>query len=371
LRPLVPYLLAIGALLLLVSSETWAFSSGLWLPQKQDEGTLKDLTEPQKKLLDSQSSYCTWLQTIGIGSLAALLGIRLKDWSDDRLISTLPMVACALLVNSIYSAHLVHRSIIYTLGHGIVHDIYSGRTMLALDIQFWSLLAGFALLAVWLFHRKPTALAALLPLILVAAPANAAGPGWKSCVSDWHKARGFQEPQPQTLEAEVSVVAVIAARSKIESRAAGQCSYVYQVMDELRGRSFLAGGDGSSEDVGRFAADVAPSLSNPNLSSSDVVQSLIKLFEPWNPSSGILELSSRKVGRKIAVDGRTVAYQSYSAHLATGKTHRFEVIDGVTLSLCREFDLNDGDKLAINLDDPNSDYSATRPCSSASAAKKP
>jgi hypothetical protein len=347
-------------LFFLLTAETIVFRYAYRTDLPRDAGSVKELTEPQKKLIDMETAYSTWLQTLAIGTLAALLGLRLKDWSDNRLLHTAPMLACALLADSVYSAHLVQISIIFTLGRGPVTLLYGDRMSVPLEVQFWTLLAGFGVLAVWLFRPKTAAPGILLLLICGHAAAAPPKNEWNSCIENWHQARSLTAPA--SLKDEAAIVSVLAKAVKHPVPKSTQCTLAFQAMDELRYRSFAAGGTGTGADVASLAAGLAPSLRTPNLSTTDALQLLVKLFQPWNPSSGLLELTSKKRGRKISIDGRVAGYQSYTARLPTG-WHRFEVIDSGTNTMCREFYFNDGDHLAIDLDSSDSDYSATRQCS--------
>ncbi len=358
------YVWALLLMLIVMIAETVVFRNAYLAGAAADAGSVTDLNEAQKKLIDTQAAYSTWLQTLAIGALAALLGLRLKDWADNRLAATAPMVACGLLACSIYSAHLVQSSIIYTLAHGPIKLLYGGRMSVPLEAQFWTLLAGFGVLATWLFGRKTAVTGMMIVLSCITARAASTGDEWSQCIQNWHQSRGLTPPA--ALANETAIISALAKKTKRIPPKAAQCSFAFQVMDELRYRSFAAGGAGTSADVAMFADSMAPSLDNPNLSTTDALQLMIKIFQPWNPSSGLLELTSKKSGRRIAIDGRDAGYQSYTARLPTG-WHKFELIDSGARTLCREFYFKDGDRLAINLDFPDNDYSATRPCGSSNS----
>lgn len=65
------------------------------------------LSEADKKLIEIQTSYSTWLQGIATAVLGAVLALRVKDPHDERLLDRPALIACSLLLVSLYSAHLL------------------------------------------------------------------------------------------------------------------------------------------------------------------------------------------------------------------------------------------------------------------------
>src|ERR1700675_170229 len=73
-----------------------------------DPGPIIDelLTERHKELIATESELSKWLMGIASGTIAAIVGIRLRSEKTGDLFDFIPMVAYAFLLNSLYGGFL-------------------------------------------------------------------------------------------------------------------------------------------------------------------------------------------------------------------------------------------------------------------------
>jgi hypothetical protein len=308
------------------------------------------LSEPDKKLIEIQTSYSTWLQGIATAVLGAVVALRLKDPHNERLLDRPALIACSLLLVSLYSAHLVQTGIMFALAHGPLSMIYSGLITIPLACQFWSLIGGIGVFAFWLL--RPYAFRSkLLPIALFVTCSAAFAqqqPRYSSCVLEWQKASGLKA-DPAGADAASAVLARLASRAGIEPGIADRCAYTAGVMDQIRLQSISLSNPDTPEALDNYVQRLSDELGGPGFGANDFLQGLVALLMPWTGPSGRIHITSTQGYKTIRIDSKPAGFRNVDWRYPPGQ-HTIEVTEAYKVVLSRTVTLASGDYIEIDLD---------------------
>jgi hypothetical protein len=292
--------------------------------QTSEPGRIIDepLTERHKELIATESELAKWLMGIASGTLAAIVSIRLKSEKTGELFDFIPMVAYALLLNSLYGGFLSYEATLNVLRFGPLGYLYGDQMRLPILVQFWSLIAGLTLLSVWLFRRKgKIVVAALLLWSCYAVPARGEAVDHKQCVQHWTEDRKLGAGLNQELLLNV----VHRVGSIKDARPVESCEEIEIVLDKLRFESILAGNKDQASDFNSYVKSLQNELSHPDLSTSDTVRSLVRLMSVWEKPFGVLSVRSAKGSFTVLIDGAEIGVTNWIGRLEPG-IHRVRVV---------------------------------------------
>lgn len=303
---------------------TLAYRSVDGTPPSSGAGAVKSLSDAQKALLETQSSLSKWLIGLAYASLAGVFGLRVKDLENERFAGRFPLVACALLVLSLYGGFLFQQASIFILTFGPAELLFGDGILLTLQVQFWLLVFGLIVLAVWLF-RKPAngakTVAVLAAALLAACPlaaAEAESDQVPACVASWQEDR--REPLGPELAGEAAkLIRELAAREKVDIQGAELCSFSDSVLDELR-FSVLQGGDEEKVParMADFVATAREDLASPAYAAGDLVKKLVRLSQVWRSPSGLLQVLALDSRLEIFLSGQLVGVTNWTRRLKPG-----------------------------------------------------
>jgi hypothetical protein len=309
----------------------------------------EQLTERHKELIATERELAKWLMGIASGTLAAIVSIRLKSEKTGDLFDLIPMVAYAFLLNSLYGGFLSYEATLNVLRVGPLGYLYGDQMRLPILVQFWSLIAGLTLLSVWLFRRKGTVVAAALLLLSCSAGSlHGATVDDKQCVEHWAEDRKLEGGlnQGQLLDV-VHRVGSIKDAKPLQS-----CEEIEIVLDELRFESILAGNKDGSSDFNSYVKSLQSELSHPDLSTSDIVRSLVRLMAVWEKPFGVLSVRSAKGSFTVLIDGAEIGVTNWIGRLEPG-VHRVRVVTrGVMVYSSDTVSISAGVSKEIDADEP-------------------
>lgn len=328
-------------------------------PPPPDAGTVETLSDAQKLLIETQSSLSKWLLGLAYATLAGLFGFRIKSPEDERFKDGFPLVACALLVISLYGGFLFQQATLSILSRGPADLLFGDGILLTLQVQFWFLAFGLIVLAAWLFrttNKKRRASVGLLIILLSTCPLAAADKKpspVRACVDSWQADRG--ESLGPELAGEVTrLVEELAAREKIALQGTDPCPFTASVLDELR-FSILQYGD-ETEVTKRMAAVVSGArqdLASPNFSPGDLVRKLVRLSQVWRSPSGLLQVIAREGRFEIFLSSELVGLTNWTRRLEPGTYSLFFTRNGVRQNeYDRQVVIEDGKLVRIEVEGP-------------------
>jgi hypothetical protein len=307
------------------------------------------LSDRHKELISTELELAKWLLGIASGSLAAIVGIRLRNEKSGDLFDFIPMIAYGFLLTSLYGGFLSYQATLNVLRLGPLDYLYGNQMQFPILIQFWSLIAGLILLSVWLFRRNSKiVIAALILFCCCSSPAPAAAVGEQQCLQHWSKDRGLR------LESEEDVVVDLLHRlGRVkDAKTIKNCADIEVILDTLRFDSTLAGNEDTSTAFNRYVKSIDSELSHTELSSSDVVQALVKLMAIWDKPFGVLSVRSSKGPFTVLIDGVERGFTNWLGRLEPG-LHRIRVMaKGVVVYTSDNLAISEGSTKEINVDDP-------------------
>jgi hypothetical protein len=343
-----PYLVFVGLLVLGFLAATTSYRTLQTAAPAHDIAHI-DLTEAQKKLLESRDSMSKWLLGLAYGALAGLLGLRFKDQNSLQLDTTLPMAACGLLVLSLYGAFLFQDSMMFSLSKGPIYHIYGSLMDFPLQMQFWTLVAALILLALWLFRppkKYTVTLSVFLALSFAARAQDQASVG-SVCLSDWEKGREMRLTQTGRATA-AAILEKLAQRAGLRSPA--PCDYTMSLLDELRWDAYVVKQDDSTKAMESYLKTIDQELRKPGLSMGEVVTKLVTISQVWRGASGLLIVESQTKGTPILLDGTEAGMTTGERRLAPG-TYSVDVVrGGRTVYSNRKVRIEDGKECRIDID---------------------
>jgi hypothetical protein len=307
------------------------------------------LSDRHKELIGTELELAKWLMGIASGSLAAIVGIRLKNEKSGDLFDFIPMIAYAFLLTSLYGGFLSYQAALNVLRFGPLDYLYGSQMQLPILVQFWSLITGLMLLAVWLFRRKTKIVVAVLILFSCCAiPARAAAVDEQQCVQHWSKDRRL------SLESAGDVALDLLRRlGRVkEAKPIKTCDDIEIVLDTLRFDSTLAGNEDTSTAFNEYIKSLDSELSHTELSSSDIVQALIKLMAIWDKPFGVLSVRSSNGRFAVLIDGVERGFTNWRGRLEPG-LHRIRVMaKGGVVYASDSLPISEGSTKEINVDEP-------------------
>jgi hypothetical protein len=325
-------------------------------PPPPDAGTVGGLSDAQKLLVETQSSLSKWLLGLAYATLAGLFGFRIKSPDDERFRERFPLVACALLVISLYGGFLFQQATLLVLARGPSNLLFGDGILLTLQVQFWFLAFGLAVLTLWLFRSsgKGAKTAASLIVFLFTVYPQAGGAerpdSVRSCVEAWHDDRKVSLPLASA-EEEAKLVEALAAREKVVLKRADLCAFTASILDELR-FSIVQYGDDSTVAVKMTAAvsSLRQDLNNPNFAPGDLVQKVLRLSQVWRVPSGLLDVVARNGRFEIFLSGTMVGVTNWTRRLTPGTYSLKFTRDGLRRTeYDRQVSIEDGKLVRIEI----------------------
>jgi hypothetical protein len=341
-----PYTLFAILLLAGFMAATTVYRSLQTAPPQRDIPHM-ELTETQKKLLDSRDNMSKWLLGLAYGVLAGLLGLRFKEQSPLPLNAKLPLAAIGLLVLSLYGAFLFQDSMMFALSKGPIYLIYGSFMDFPLLLQFWTLIVALILLALWIFRppeKHIITLAVLLALVLV-APARAQSPS--ACLAAWEQDREVKLTETGRTTA-TAVLEKLAQRAHLKTPVS--CEYAMSLLDELHWDAYVVKEDDSGEAMGSYLKMIDEELTKPGLSMGEVVSKLVAISQVWRGASGLLIVESQTKGIPILLNGSETGMTTWERRLAPGAYSIDVVRGGRTVYSNRNVKIEDGKECRINID---------------------
>jgi hypothetical protein len=349
--------LFLGIVILGVVLVTFFYRAIAVAPPPPDAGTVVALSDAQKLLFETQSSLSKWLLGLAYAALAGLFGFRIKSPEDsERFREHFPLVACALLVISLYGGFLFQQASILVLIHGPSDLLFGDGILLTLQVQFWFLTFGFVVLGAWLFRGpgKSVRVAAGLIIGLLAACPLTAGEDrpspLRSCVNGWQEDRGVSLGPERVGEA-VKLVEELASREKVNLQEADLCPFTASVLDELRFSIIQYGNDAKvAEKMAVIVSSTQRDLTNPNFAPGSLVQKLVRLSQIWRSPSGLLLVLAREGRFEIFLSGEMVGVTNWTRRLEPGTYTLWFTRDGLRR---REYDrqvrIGDGELVRVEV----------------------
>jgi hypothetical protein len=298
---------------------TIAYRQSEW--DSPQEPASEEVTERFKQLISAQSEMSKWLLGLASGALAGLIGLRLKDPSNEHLSEKVPMAAYAFLVLSLYGAFLSYQATLHVLRLGPLTYAYADQFKLPVLVQFWSLIFAAVLLGIWLFGPKK-APAIVLFLIAACVPgAKAQAFDANSCVLGWYKDR-LHEPNASTKSA-MDVMHRI--QKKPEARPFKSCGDLESVLDQLRFSAVQSGKQDTPVSFNSYLAGLQDELDHPGLSTSGIVHSIIELMSPWDEPLAVLSVRASDGTYQILLNATEVGLTNWTRRVKPG-TYRVRVV---------------------------------------------
>lgn len=249
------------------------------------------LTEIEKKLVESQDSLSKWLLGLAYTTLAGMLALRVKNWRSAQITSHMPMIACALLVVSLFGAFLFQIGIMFTLSNGPLYHLDTGVIWIPLLTQFWSLVAALGLLAVWLYGPRRA-----LQLGLVLAAAGSCSPAARAtevrqCAQQWQKDRGFTD-YPQLAAKQALLVELLAQRGKVGIPSS--CEFTDSILDQVRLAARGVKGSRSAAALAEYTDSLVEDLQTNAVSPEEITNALVRGLKFWEAPSALVILRASK-----------------------------------------------------------------------------
>jgi hypothetical protein len=306
------------------------------------------LSDRHKELIGTELELAKWLMGIASGSIAAIVGIRLRSEKSDDIFDFIPMIAYAFLMNSLYGGFLSYQATLNVLRYGPLNYLYGSQLQLPILVQFWSLIVGLMLLSVWLFRRKNKIIvASLILLSCCAAPVRSANVDEKQCVAHWTQDRKLDAELNQQLLLEL----IHSVGSIKDAKPIRSCQDIEIVLDTLRFDSALAGNADTSAAFNSYLKSIQSELSSPDLGTSDIVQGLVKLMAIWDKSFGVLSVRSSKGPFTVLIDGEEMGFTNWIGRLKPGP-HRIRVTaKGCVAYASDSYVISADDSKEINVDE--------------------
>ena len=309
----------LSILLLGVIGVTIGYRSARLNPPR--DPAVEEVTERYKQLASAQGDMSKWLLGLASGALVGLIGLRLQHPENSELVGNVLMAAYALLILSLYGAFLSYQATVDIFRRGPLNYLYGDQFRFPVLVQFWSLIAALTLIGAWLFRLKAKLVLILVCLILELVPtAKAQEVDAKSCLQNWYKDRlGTKD---QSVTAALSVIRKI--QSQPQGRSPKTCVEFDSVLDQLR---FSAVDAGKPDDLTGFDAyltTLQDELSHPDLSTSDVVHSIIDIMSPWDEPLAILSVRARGT-YYVILNANPVGVTNWTRRLKPG-TYNIRVV---------------------------------------------
>jgi hypothetical protein len=340
-------LIFIGILVVGVIATTIAYRYSQVEPP--NEPANEEMTLRYEQLASAQGEMSKWLLGIASGALAGLVGLRLKDPQNDALVGKAPMAAYAFLIISLYGAFLSYDATVNILRLGPLTYLYGDQFKFPVLVQFWSLIVALVLLGMWLFRPRTRGVMLLLFLTAVSVPrTNAQELHTKQCVQDWYKDRlkATQEPAAVALD----------VLNKIErqpgAKAAKTCVDLKSILDRLRFAAIESGNADTQPGFDAYLKALGDELSNPDLSMSEVVHSIIQLMSPWDQQLAVLSIRGSNGTYQILINAKQVGVTPWTRRMSPG-TYSIRVVRDFQAAYSSDaLQLIAGNTTLIDLDKP-------------------
>jgi hypothetical protein len=314
-----PYILFLGIILIGVLAITLAYRASQ--TTSPPEPVNEEVTERFKQLTQAHSEMSKWLLGLASGALAGLIGLRLKDPTNENLVEKTPMAAYAFLVLSLYGAFLSYEAAINVLRFGPLAYVYGDQFKFPVLVQFWSLIIAVTLLGVWLFRPRKAALVLFMVMAGCVPEAKAQEFSAKPCIQNWYKDRLGSSEAP----ADRAIDVLRKIEKKPEARKVKSCVDVESVLDELRFSSVQAGKPDTSAGFDSYLAGLDDELNHPGLTASAIVHSIIELMSPWDESLAVLSVRARNGTYQILLNATEVGLTNWTRRLKPG-TYTIRVV---------------------------------------------
>ncbi len=249
------------------------------------------LTEIEKKLVESQDSLSKWLLGLAYTTLGGMLALRVRNWRSTQITSHMPMIACALLVLSLFGAFLFQVGIVFTLSNGPLYHLDTGVVWIPLLTQFWSLVGALVLLAVWLYGPRR---AIRIGMLLAAAGSFshfAQATEVRKCAQRWQKERGFTE-DPAFAARQALLVQFLAKRGKVAIPSS--CEFTDSVLDQVRFAARVVKGSRSSAALAEYTDSLIENFQTNAASPEEITTALIRGLKFWEAPSVLVILRASK-----------------------------------------------------------------------------
>jgi len=290
--------------------------------REPNEPVKEELTDREKQLLGAEADVSKWLLGIASGALVGLVGLRLKNPGEGTLTTVVPMSAYSFLLLSIYGGFLSFESTLDILRRGPLVYVYADQFKYPVLIQFWSLVAALALLAVWFFPgTKKTMVLAIVTAIFCASNARAQETDRPKCVQTWYQDR-LHAP---TESGDLALSLLRKVEVQPNAKPIKTCIDADSVMDQLRFSSFDSGKKDTVVEFNSYLKNLSDELNHPDLSMSDVVAKIVDLMSPWDKPVAVLAVRSDKGTYQIILNAAQVGITNWARRLVPG-TYRIRVV---------------------------------------------
>lgn len=286
----------------------------------------EQMSDMDKQLVSAQGDMSKWLLGLASGSLAGLIGVRLKTGAND-LFTQVPMAAYAFLVLSLYGAFLHYHAMVNVLRVGPLDYLYGDQLRLPILVQFWSLLAAVVLLGIWLLRTKthlPVLLICFCALALSSsAECQANQPAASqskqafdlpSCVKDWYSDRLKASGANPNLAASV----LHRIEKQPHAKIIANCIDADSVLDQLRFAAVQSGKPDNHDSFSAYLNSVLEELQHPDLSTSDVVRAILNLMSPWENDLGVLSVRASHGTYQVLLQGDPFGITNCTRRLKPG-----------------------------------------------------
>jgi hypothetical protein len=256
-----------------------------------------------------------WLLGLASGALAGLIGLRLKDPENNDLVGNVPMAAYAFLLLSLYGAFLFYDATVDIFRRGPLTYLYGDQCKFPVLVQFWSLIAALVLLGAWLLRPKTRVAMLLLFLIAGLVPSTKAQElDTKSCLQKWYKDRlGTNDASVTTA---LSVIHKI--QSQPHAKPPKTCVDIDSVLDQLRFSAIDSGKLDNRPGFDAYLKTLEDELSHPDLSTSDIVHSVIDIMSPWDQPLAVLSIRASSGTYRILLNATEVGVTPWTRRLKPG-----------------------------------------------------
>ncbi|HWB86351.1 MAG TPA: hypothetical protein VG675_19575 [Bryobacteraceae bacterium] len=249
------------------------------------------LTEVEKNLIESQDSLSKWLLGLAYTTLGGMLILRVKNWRSTQVTSALPMIACALLVLSLFGAFLFQIGIVFTLSNGPLYHLDTGVVWVPLLTQFWSLVGALALLALWLYGPRRGIRIALLFAAAASSPHFAQAAGIEQCAQQWQETHGFTA-DAKLAATQAQLVELLAKRAEVAIPSS--CDFTDSVLDRVRFAAREVKHSRSASALAEYTDSLVEELQTNAVSPEEITNALVRGLKFWEAPSALVILRASR-----------------------------------------------------------------------------
>lgn len=311
------------------------------------------LTDRHKQLIATVSDMSKWLIGLASGTLIGLVGLRLGiNKNDNSWIETVPLIAYAFLLLSLYGGFLSYQATANILRIGPLDNLYGDQYRFPILVQFWALVIALILIAGRLFGGKKSAILQIIAIMVMTCAAahgeQRKGFAEKECAQGWFKERFNVDVQD--VSGVLDLIHKVEKRSKL--RGPSSCIDENAVLDEVRFSSFHTGAQDTEQEFDKYVTSLNMELSNPDASTSSVIHSVIDLLSPWD--NGSLEVLNIKASRgpcTILLNGTEIGLTNWIRRIRPG-TYTLTVVRNYrTVYTSNDLQLVAGKPITIDVDE--------------------